>query len=85
MDFFVVMRLLLVLLGTTIVASCGGGGDSRSSDSQTSNPTSPTASSGYTTSQPLADNSGASAYKVLLMGNSHAAGLLLVLDQLLKQ
>ena len=77
------MRRLLVLLGTIILASCGGGGDSRSGDSETSNPTGPTGTGGYTTSQPLIDNSGAIAYKVLLMGNSHAAGLVLVLDQLL--
>jgi len=82
-DCSVVMRRLLVLLGTIILASCGGGGDSRSGDSETSSPTGPTGTGRYTTSQPLVDNSGASAYKVLLMGNSHAAGLVLVLDQLL--
>jgi hypothetical protein len=78
-----VMRRTLVFLATIIVASCGGGGDSLSGDSATRNPTDPSETGKYTTSQPLVDNSGAIAFKVLLMGNSHAAGLAPVLDQLL--
>jgi hypothetical protein len=83
LDFFVLMRRLLVLLGSFTLASCGGGGDSRSADSDTGNPAGSTEPGRYTTSQPLVDNSGASAYKVLLMGNSHAAGVAPVLEQLL--
>lgn len=37
----------------------------------------------YATSQPLMDNTDASAYKVLVMGNSHAAALHPVLENLL--
>ena len=83
LDFSVLMRRLLVLLGSFVLASCGGGGDSGSADSDTGNPASPTDLGRYTTSQPLVDNSSASAYKVLLMGNSHAAGVAPVLEQLL--
>src|SRR5210317_861389 len=83
LDFFVLMRRLLVLLGSCTLASCGGGGDSRSADSDTGNPAGSTEPGRYKTSQPLVDNSGVSAYKVLLMGNSHAAGVAPVLEQLL--
>lgn len=66
-----------------LLAGCGGGG----ADSGVSSPddsSDPTGSTRYATSQPLMDNSGASAYKVLLMGNSHAAGLYSVLAELLE-
>jgi hypothetical protein len=43
----------------------------------------PTGTSRYETSYPLADNSKSSAYRVLLMGNSHAAGLRNILERLL--
>jgi len=85
----IVMKKLCALTGAIFLVGCGGGsggGDGLSDE--------PVADSGgcqsgsnpaitYTTSQPLADNSSASAYKVLLMGNSHAAGLRPTLENLL--
>jgi hypothetical protein len=71
------MKELIVLVGAIFLAACGGGGTAAG------DPPGPSGTSGYTTSQPLVDNSDASAYKVLLMGNSHAAGLRPVLEQLL--
>lgn len=80
------MRGPITLLIALVLAGCGGGGGGGS------NPPPPTGgivppntggTGGYTTSQPLIDNSGATAYKVLLMGNSHASGLMPVLEQLL--
>ena len=68
------------------LAGCGGGGSSDSGQPVAGSDNC-TAGSGstvtYATSQPLTDNSSAGAYKVLLMGNSHAAGLRPTLEQLL--
>ncbi|MDH3865182.1 MAG: hypothetical protein OEV10_14555, partial [Gammaproteobacteria bacterium] len=83
---FGAMKKLLLLTYAIFLVGCGGGGDSISGEPGTgadvcaagsgSTPT-------YTKSEPLADNSNASAYKVLLMGNSHAAGLRPTLERLL--
>lgn len=77
------MKILLMLAGAIFLVGCGGGSDNV--------PRKPLAGAGsgsagpitYATSQPLKDNSNVSAYKVLLMGNSHAAGLQPVLEHLL--
>ena len=74
---------LFMLLAIVSVAACGGGG-ARESDSQPGGDTPvPSALSRYSESTPLVDNSDAGAYKVLLMGNSHASGLTPVLSELL--
>jgi hypothetical protein len=84
----IVMKKLCALTGAIFLVGCGGGGGGGDGLSDE-----PVADSGgcqsgsnpaitYTTSQPLADNSSASAYKVLLMGNSHAAGLRPTLENL---
>ncbi len=65
-----------------LLAGCGGSG-SDAGVSQSDRNGDPAGSTRYATSQPLVDNSGASAYKVLLMGNSHVAGLYSVLADLL--
>ena len=78
----VAMKKRCMLAVAILLAGCGGSG----SDSGGSSPDDsgdPAGSTRYATSQPLVDNSGASAYKVLLMGNSHAAGLYSVLADLL--
>jgi len=80
------MKKLLTLTGAVFLVSCGGGGDSPPEELVTgadSCPSGSTRTITYSTSQPLADNSNASAYTVLLMGNSHAAGLRPTLEHLL--
>ena len=67
-----------MLIAVVSVASCGGSGSKLETDDPDSGEF-----SRYTVSVPLVDNSTASAYKVLLMGNSHAAGLAPVLAELL--
>ena len=77
------MKKLLMSAGAVLLVGCAGGcgGDSgRAVIAPTGNPAD---MSGYETSHPLADNSNSSVYKVLLMGNSHAAGLRPILDRLL--
>jgi hypothetical protein len=76
------MRKLFMFAGVIFLVGCGEGGGSTNSEPVVDSPGS-SGTSGYATSQPLVDNSDASAYKILLMGNSHAAGLRPVLDQLL--
>lgn len=73
-------RLLLSIFAIFLVACGGGGGGTTTIDPP---PVNTGGTPGYTTSQPLVDNTGATAYKVLLMGNSHASGLMPVLEQLL--
>jgi len=80
------MNKLFALVGGLFLVSCGGGGDSPPEELVTgadSCPSGSTRTITYSTSQPLADNSNASAYTVLLMGNSHAAGLRSTLEHLL--
>jgi hypothetical protein len=67
-----------MLLACVAVASCGGSGSKLNGD-----PDDTGAFDRYAVSVPLVDNSTASAYKVLLMGNSHASGLTPVLAELL--
>ena len=75
------MKKLLMLAGAIFLLGCGGGGD-RAPTGQTAGG-GPSGITRYTTSLPLVDNSSAGAFKVLLMGNSHAAGLQSVLEQIL--
>ncbi len=71
-----VIKKLVVLFAVFSVASCG--------DSQSiGNNPDPGGFERYSVSVPLVDNSTANAYKVLLMGNSHASGLTPVLAELL--
>jgi hypothetical protein len=69
------LRNLFMLFAAVSLACCSGGDSGSQSTDGTPD--------GYTVSYPLVDNSGANAYKVLLMGNSHAAGLRAVLAELL--
>lgn len=78
----VAMKKRYMLVVAVLLAGCAGG-NSDSGASATDNTGDPSLSDRYTTSQPLVDNSGADAYRVLLMGNSHAAGLSTVLAELL--
>jgi hypothetical protein len=83
------MRKIIVLIGASCLVGCSGGSGGVPNETATGSGgvTTGTActdcTAGYTTSQPLADNSNASAYKVLLMGNSHAAALQTTLRRLL--
>ena len=73
-----IVKKLAMLVAVFSVASCGGSGSKISGDDGD-----PSIFDRYTVSVPLVDNSTAGAYKVLLMGNSHAAGLAPVLAELL--
>ena len=77
------MKKLLMFAGAVLLVGCGGGGGSDSGGPVTAPNGDPTDLSRYSTSHPLADNSNSSAYKVLLMGNSHASGLRQILERLL--
>jgi hypothetical protein len=74
----IIVKKLAMLVAVFSVASCGGSGSKISGDDGD-----PSIFDRYTVSVPLVDNSTAGAYKVLLMGNSHAAGLAPVLAELL--
>ena len=74
------MRGLFLSVFVVSLAACGGGGGG---SAPINNPPPPVGTGGYTSSEPLVDNTGATAYKILLMGNSHAAGLAPILEQLL--
>jgi len=80
------MKKTLVLTVAVFLVACGGGGGSGADDPVPGSGSSPTCTTGtisYATSQPLLDNSNASTFKVLLMGNSHASALRPTLEQLL--
>jgi hypothetical protein len=77
------MKKLLMFAGAVLFVGCGGGGGSDSGGAVIAPTGSPADMGRYETSHPLADNSNSSAYNVLLMGNSHAAGLRPILDRLL--
>lgn len=80
------MKKLFLITCAIYLAGCGGGGETSSADPVTGADSCATGSGRALTfaeSLPLADNSDASAYKVLLMGNSHAAGLRPTLERLL--
>ena len=77
------MKKLLMFAGAVLLVGCAGGGGSDSGRAVTAPTGNPADVGGYETSHPLADNTTSSAYKVLLIGNSHAAGLRPILDRLL--
>jgi hypothetical protein len=80
------MKKRFMLTVAVFLAGCGGGSGGLPDDAPTGGTSGPTGLPGmitYTTSLPLADNTNASAYKVLLMGNSHAASLRATLQRLL--
>ena len=79
----IVMQRLFILLVAVSLASCERGAQQASGSLPTGNTADPSLLTRYTESYPLVDNSDASAYKVLLMGNSHASGLYPVLLDLL--
>lgn len=78
----IVMNRLLLLVAAVSFSGCGGGSE-QASGVPTGDTTGPSLLGRYTESYPLVDNSSAGAYKVLLMGNSHATGLYPVLADLL--
>jgi hypothetical protein len=78
----IVMNRLLLLVAAFSLSSCeSGSGDAAGAPSGDTNGAS--LFGRYAESYPLVDNSTAPAYKVLLMGNSHASGLYPVLADLL--
>jgi hypothetical protein len=77
------MKKILMFAAAVLLVGCGGGSGSDSGGPVIAPPGNPTDMSRYETSHPLADNSNSSAYKVLLVGNSHAAGVRLILERLL--
>jgi hypothetical protein len=79
----IAMKRLFLLVAVASLSSCGGGGERVSGAPATGDTADPSLLDRYTESYPLVDNSGASAYKVLLMGNSHASALYPVLADLL--
>jgi len=72
-----------MLTGAVFLVGCGGGSENVPDEPVTRADSSPVGTIKYATSLPLADNTNGSAYKVLLMGNSHAAGLQSSLERLL--
>ena len=76
-------NLLFVFVAAVPLSSCGGGSEQAPGSPGATDTTGPSVPSRYAESHPLVDNSGASNYKVLLMGNSHASGLHPVLADLL--
>jgi hypothetical protein len=77
------MRELLIIVAAIFLAGCGESGGSVVDEPAVSVPPGPSGMSRYSTSQPLIDNSDACAYRILVMGNSHAAELRPVLERLL--
>ena len=77
------MKKLLMVAAAVLLVGYAGGCCSESGRAVIAPTGNPADMSGYESSLPLADNSNSSVYKVLLMGNSHAAGLRPILDRLL--
>jgi hypothetical protein len=79
------MKTLLMSAVVALLVGCGGNGGNQSGGggAVTVPAGSPTDMSRYQTSHPLADHSNSSEYKVLLMGNSHAAAIRPFLEQLM--
>lgn len=75
----IAINKLFLLAAAILLSSCGGGSDQAPDGGATG----PSVLNRYTESYPLVDNSDASAYKVLLIGNSHASGLYPILADLL--
>jgi hypothetical protein len=78
----IIVNKLIFLVAAFSLTSCGNG-DEQVSGPPRGDTTGTILLSRYTESYPLVDNSGASTYKVLLIGNSHASGLYPVLATLL--
>lgn len=79
----IVMKRLFLLAAAVSLSACNGGSEQASGPPPAGDTADPGTFDRYTESYPLVDNSNAGAYKVLLMGNSHAAGLYLVLADVL--
>jgi hypothetical protein len=82
------MQRLLIISSALFLVACGGGGGggSTGANSGTAPPDAVTPPpENNTSSAPLKDNTGAGVYKVLLMGNSHAASLQSVIEDLLSR
>ncbi len=81
----IAMKKLFLLASALVVVGCGGGGGGGGAPDAgaSEDPTDPAGTIIDTPSQPLKDNSTAPAYKVLLMGNSHAAALRSTLEYFL--
>ena len=79
----IVMRRLFLFVAAVSLSACGGGSEQVSGSGSAGDAADTGLFDRYAESHPLVDNSTASAYKVLLMGNSHAAGLHPVLSDLL--
>lgn len=77
----IIKKTLFLPVAVALFAGCGGGGEPLPGGGSSGGDPDPY--SRYMVSQPLIDNSGASEYKVLIMGNSHAAGLYSVLADLM--
>lgn len=79
-----VKRRFLSIAVLTLLSGCGGSsGSSSGSEAPVIEAGDATDLSRYATSLPLKDNSISSAYKVLLIGNSHAIALRPILEELL--
>lgn len=77
------MKKLQIIVGAILVAGCGDSGRAVVDEPGVSVPPGPSGLGRYSTSLPLKDNSDASAYNILFMGNSHAAELRQILERLL--
>jgi len=77
------MKNLFVLAGAAWLLGCGGGGGNAANPPMPGDPQDPGGFGRYPTSYPLPDNTGATTYRVLLIGNSHVGNLYPALTQLL--
>ena len=77
------MRRACLLLAAAVIVACDGGREPGAGPGPGGGVPDPGAMNDSMESFALVDNSAASAYKVLVMGNSHASGLYPVLSELL--